>query len=71
MLLKKIKDTIAELDHWTDKQETKETVDIVIRDTLWQELPLSYTDEALERCHQNVYDFVFSRYSGNNNRAYI
>ena len=38
-LLQKIKSKIAELDHWTDKQETKAIVDNLIRDTLWAELP--------------------------------
>lgn len=33
-LLKKIKAKILELDHWTDKQETKSEVDNLIRDTL-------------------------------------
>ena len=33
-LLKKIKAKIAELDHWTDKQETKDAVDNLIRDKL-------------------------------------
>lgn len=32
-LLSKIKAKIAELDHWTDKQETKAEVDNLIRDT--------------------------------------
>jgi type I restriction enzyme R subunit len=44
-LLQKVKAKIAELDHWTDKQETKAAVDNLIRDTLWAELPESYTDE--------------------------
>ena len=33
-LLHKIKDKISELDHWTDKQETKAAIDNLIRDTL-------------------------------------
>ena len=34
-LHQKIKAKISELDHWTDKQETKAVVDNLIRDTLW------------------------------------
>jgi len=41
-LLAKVKTKIAELDHWTDKQETKAAVDNLIRDTLWAELPECY-----------------------------
>ena len=46
-LLKKIKEKIAELDHWVDKQETKAAVDNLIRDTLWAELPESYDEKSI------------------------
>ena len=46
-LLKKVKAKIAELDHWTDKQETKAEVDNLIRDTLWAELPESYDEISI------------------------
>ena len=35
-LLAKIKEKISQLDHWTDKQETKAVVETLIRDTLWK-----------------------------------
>lgn len=41
-LLSKIKEEIAELDHWTDQPETKAIVDNLVRDTLWEKLPESY-----------------------------
>ena len=44
VLLERIKDKISELDHWTEKEETQAAVDILIRDTLWSELPDSYDD---------------------------
>lgn len=34
-LLEKIKVKISELNHWTDKQETKAEVDNLICDILW------------------------------------
>ena len=46
-LLHKIKDKISELDHWTDKQETKAAVDNLIRDTLWAELPECYDEVSI------------------------
>lgn len=46
-LLEKVKAKITELDHWTDKQETKATINNLIRDTLWAELPESY-DEVIQ-----------------------
>lgn len=61
-LLEKIKAKIAELDHWTDKEETQAVVDVLIRDTLWNELPESYDDSALTRYRQKVYEFVYSHY---------
>lgn len=61
-LLQKIKDKIAELDHWTDKQETKAAVDILIRDTLWAELPECYDDRSIDFYREKIYEYVYTRY---------
>lgn len=61
-LLKKIKDKVAELDHWTDKQETKAEVDNLIRDTLWENLPESYNELNISMCRQKIYEYVYMRY---------
>ncbi len=62
MLLDRIKSKIKELDHWTEKEETKAAVDVLIRDTLWSELPESYDDTALSAYRQRIYEFVYSTY---------
>lgn len=62
-LLQKIKAKIAELDHWTDKQETKAAVDNLIRDTLWEELPSSYDEVSISHYRQQIYEYVYTRYS--------
>lgn len=62
-LLQKIKAKIAELDHWTDKQETKAAVDNLIRDTLWKELPASYDEVSISHYRQQIYEYVYTRYS--------
>lgn len=61
-LLSKIKTKISELDHWTDKQETKAAVDNVIRDTLWKELPESYDEVRISTYRQKIYEYVYLRY---------
>ena len=61
-LLKKIKEKIAVLDHWTDKQETKAAVDNLIRDTLWAELPESYDEISISTYRQKIYEYVYTRY---------
>ena len=61
-LLKKIKEKIAELDHWTDKQETKATIDTLIRDTLWADLPECYDEISISSYRQKIYEYVFTRY---------
>jgi type I site-specific deoxyribonuclease, HsdR family len=61
-LLQKIKAKIAELDHWTDKQETKAAVDNLIRDTLWAELPESYDEISISEYRQRIYEYVYTRY---------
>ena len=61
-LLHSVKSKIAELDHWTDKQETKAVIDNLIRDTLWAELPESYDEVSISVYRQNIYEYVYSRY---------
>lgn len=61
-LLQKVKVKIAELDHWTDKQETKATIDNLIRDTLWSELPECYDELSISEYRQRIYEYVYTRY---------
>lgn len=62
LLLEKIKSKIAELDHWTDKEETRSIVSNLIRDTLWNELPMSYETECIDAYKDKVYEYVYTRY---------
>lgn len=62
-LLQKVKAKVAELDHWTDKQETKAEIDNLIRDTLWAELPECYDEMAISGYRQQIYEYVYTRYS--------
>lgn len=59
-LLQKIKATISELDHWTDKQETKAAVDNLIRDILWAELPECYDEVGISMYRQRIYEYVYT-----------
>ena len=61
-LLQKVKAKISELDHWTDKQETKSVVDNLIRDTLWNELPECYDEVSISVYRQQIYEYVYTRY---------
>ena len=61
-LLAKVKAKIAELDHWTDKQETKAAIDNLIRDMLWAGLPECYDDISVSRYRQQIYEYVYTRY---------
>ena len=63
-LLQKVKAKIAELDHWTNKQETKAAIDNLIRDTLWAELPESYDEVSISVYRQKIYEYVYTRYKG-------
>ncbi|MCC8146908.1 MAG: hypothetical protein LIO93_10850 [Bacteroidales bacterium] len=58
----KIKAKIAELDHWTDKQETKATVDNLIRDILWEELPECYDEFRISEYRRRIYEYVYMQY---------
>lgn len=61
-LLEKIKEKISELDHWAEKQETRDDVETYIGAILWEELPESYSDNAIFVYRQKIYEYVFMRY---------
>ena len=61
-ILRKIKTKISELDHWTDKQETRAVVDTLIRDVLWETLPECYNNDDITEYREKVYEYVFTRY---------
>ena len=61
-LLEKIKEQLATMDHPFDKQETKASLIITIRDLLWAELPQSYSDESISYYRDKVYNYVSTRY---------
>lgn len=53
---------ISELDHWTEKQETRDDIETYIGAILWEELPESYSDNAIFAYRQKIYEYVFMRY---------
>ena len=61
-LLARVKEQIATLDHFLDKQETRAIVDNLIRDTLWTELPECYDDASIDVYRQKVYTYVCMHY---------
>ena len=61
-LLDKIKGKISELDHWTDKQETKAEIDTLMGKILWEELPECYSDQAIFTYRQKIYEYVYMKY---------
>ena len=60
-LLQKIKERISGMDHWTDKQETRAAVDILIRNVLYEEIPDSMFDR-LEAYRKAIYEYVYTHY---------
>jgi type I restriction enzyme R subunit len=62
LLLDTIKAKIAELHNWREKPATRSEVDTLIRDTLWDGLPQSYTDEQIGTYRKRIYEYFFERY---------
>ena len=63
-LLDKIKALLATMDHPFDKQETRASIIVTIRDVLWQELPESYSEESIVYYRDAVYNYVSQYYGG-------
>lgn len=60
-LLQKIKDKISNMDHWTEKQETRASVDNIIRDVLFAEIPDCMFDR-IDDYRKSVYEHVFTHF---------
>ena len=60
-LLQKIKERIGQMDHWTDKQETRAAVDVLIRNVLYEEIPDSMF-EQLDVYRRAIFEHVFTHY---------
>ena len=46
-LLAKIKERIATMDHWTDKEETRAAVEVAIREVLWSDITKPHNVSAI------------------------
>ena len=60
-LLHQIKERIAHMDHWTDKDETKAVVQNLIRDTLYVSIPDSMFNQ-LNHYREVIYEHVYAHY---------
>ena len=58
-MLEKIKEKISELDHWAEKQETRDDVETYIGAILWEELPESYSDNAIFVYRQKLCSSIY------------
>ena len=61
-LLAKVKEKIAELDHWQDKPATQAVISNLIRDALFISLPQSYDDQSVNQYTDLIYEHVYNRY---------
>lgn len=61
VLLDKVKEKVASINHCFDKEEGQASVESIIRTTLFCELPDSMFNQ-LEDYHKKIYDYVYTRY---------
>ena len=61
-LLAIVKAKIAELDHWTEKPETLDIVELEIRDVLYRELPTGYADSDIAAYRRVVFEHIRRTY---------
>ena len=63
-LLAIIKQKLEEMDHPFDKQTTKAEIKVTIKETLWNKLPDSYSEEIIPQYIDRVYNYVSQHYGG-------
>ena len=61
-LLAAINQSINDMNNWREKESTRAAMEKAIRDTLWNSLPMSYTDADMTTYRQKVYTFVMDHY---------
>ena len=61
-LLRKMKEKIVGLDHWTEKEETRAAMETFIRDALYERLPACYDVTSIDLCRDRIFAYVSNRY---------
>jgi type I restriction enzyme R subunit len=73
-LLATIKEQLRDMDHWREKETTRDAVRTTIRDFLWSDntgLPVdSYTEDDVETKTKQVYGHIFRLYDSPDPSAY-
>jgi type I restriction enzyme R subunit len=73
-LLATIKEQLRDMDHWREKETTRDAVRTTIRDFLWSDntgLPVdSYTEDDVETKTEQVYGHIFRLYDSPDPSAY-
>ncbi len=59
-LLEKINNKLAEMTNPFGNSQNAADIDVLIKNTLWKELPESYDDKAVSECRQKVFEYVQS-----------
>lgn len=62
-LLAKIKNELKNMDHPFDKDSTQAAIYVIIRNSLYAELPASYSDAELSRYNKEVYNYISTHYA--------
>ncbi|MCH4184480.1 MAG: type I restriction endonuclease subunit R [Eggerthellaceae bacterium] len=60
-LVDTIETRLAEMVHWTDKEETQATVQNIIRDELYRLPEEDYPDDVIEDTRKQIYDYFYTR----------
>ncbi len=61
-ILEKVKHRIAEHHNWREKKETKADIGNLIHNTLYEELPESYSIDEVKPYSEKLYQYVYDRY---------
>lgn len=59
-LLEKINERLAEMTNPFGNSQNAADIDVLIKNTLWRELPESYDDKAVTECRKKIFEYVQS-----------
>lgn len=61
-LLDTVKTRISEIHLWREDQTKRDLIWVLIRDTLWSNMPDSYANDTIAAYTEKVYNYIFDRY---------
>ena len=60
-LVQKIEECLSSMSHWTQKEETRSQVQVLIRNEMWAKMPQSFSEYSLKHYTTQIFEYFYMR----------